>query len=254
MTHLAPAKSLYLDLLKRSLINLVYLDKEPGYPVGGDPALARQNRLNGLDWPPFGVSMVGWERLSNLQALVEQVMDENIPGDLMETGVWRGGASILMRGILAANGDPSRSVWLADSFEGLPPPKPELYVADAGDTHFQHAALRVGVDEVRSNFERFSLMDERVHFWKGFFSDNLHLCPVERLSLLRLDADMYESTIVALRVLWDRLSPNGFVIVDDYGYAESCRQAIADFEVERGFKAELVKIDWTGVYFRKPAA
>jgi O-methyltransferase len=185
--------------------------------------------------------------------LVERVIAEKIPGDLMEAGVWRGGAAIFMRGVLAANNDRTRKVWVADSFEGLPPPKVEIYAADAGDIHHTYRALAVPLETVRANFERFGLLDEQVEFHRGYFSDNLHLCPVKQIALLRLDADMYESTIVALRVLWDKISPGGYVIVDDYGYAAACRQAIADFERERSFQAELQWIDWTGVYFRKPA-
>lgn len=247
---MADVVTLYLDLLKRALINLIYLDAEPGR--GEDFATSRARRLEGGDWPPYAVSMVGWRRLTHLEGLVRQVVAENIPGDLIETGVWRGGAAILMRGALKALGAGDRKVWLADSFEGLPPPKAELYPADAGDDHHTHLALAVGLEAVRANFDRFNLLDDHVQFWKGFFSDNLHLCPVEKLALLRLDADMYEGTIVALRVLWDRLSPGGFVVVDDYGYADSCRKAIADFLAERGVSVEIAMIDWTGAYFRKP--
>ena len=81
--------------------------------------------------------MVGMVRLNHLHACVLDVIEHDIPGDLLETGVWRGGASILMRAVLKAYGDSARRVWLADSFEGLPHPNPLSYPADANDRHYQ---------------------------------------------------------------------------------------------------------------------
>jgi hypothetical protein len=84
-----------------------------------DPA----ERAEGKDWPTEAETMVGRARLDNLQECVTAVIQDNVPGDLVETGVWRGGASILMRAVLKAYDDRMRSVWLADSFEGLPGPE-----------------------------------------------------------------------------------------------------------------------------------
>lgn len=245
---------LYADLLKRALANLIYLEFEtPDRPEGAEAEARLQKRLTGRDWPPFAPTMIGWRRLENLHRCVAAVLREQVPGDLFEAGVWRGGAGILMRGLLAAAGDTTRRVWLADSFEGLPPPDPERYPADAGDVHHTYAALKVGLAEVKRNFARFNLLDDRLVFVKGFFSDTLPACPVERIAVLRLDGDMYEPTIVSLRALYDKVSPGGFIIVDDYGYIASCRQAVADFAVERGLFIELTMIDWSGAYWRKPS-
>ncbi|WP_018409735.1 TylF/MycF/NovP-related O-methyltransferase [Methylocystis rosea] len=243
---------LYLDLVKRTLTNLLYIDAEPRYDPQNDGAESRRLRTNGLDWPAWGLTMVGMKRLDNIQTLVEAALAEEIPGDLFEAGVWRGGAGILMRAILAAHADTTRRVWLADSFQGLPRPHVERFPMDAGDTHYQYEALKVSLETVKANFARFGLLDSRLEFVEGFFSETLDRAAVERIAVLRLDGDMYESTYVALTALYDKVSPGGFVIVDDYGYLESCRRAVADFLSSRSLAVELHQIDWTGVYWKKP--
>jgi O-methyltransferase len=111
--------------------------------------------------------------------------------------------------------------------------------------------LAVSLEQVRENFRRFGLLDERVEFIKGWFSETLPTAPVERISVLRLDGDYYSSTIDALKGLYDKLSPGGFVIVDDYNAFRSCKQAIVDFREEKKIKTEIVSIDKLGIYFRK---
>ena len=254
---LGPAQ-LYLDLLKRTLTRLATEDEslvpEQPPPRSAQP-LDVERRLAGLDWPVHAETMIGLRRLDQLQAAVETVLREDIPGDLLEAGVWRGGAGILMCAALAAYGDRSRTVWLADSFAGLPPPDPDAYPADA-EIDMSPAAgypeLAVPLDEVRSNFERYGLLDERVRFLKGFFRETLPSAPVEQLALLRLDGDLYESTWVALDALYPKLSSGGFVIVDDYGAMEPCRRAVEDFLTAGAIRAPLQTIDWTGAYWRKP--
>jgi len=108
----------------------------------------------------------------------------------------------------------------------------------------------VPVEEVRRNFERFGLLDDRVRFLVGWFRDTLPNAPVERLALIRLDGDMYESTAVALESLYPKLSPGGFVIVDDYG-VPGARAATDDFRAEHGIEEPLELIDWAGAFWRK---
>jgi Macrocin-O-methyltransferase (TylF) len=178
---------------------------------------------------------------------------EGIPGDLLEAGVWRGGACIYMRGILKACGVADRRVWVADSFAGLPPPNPEMYPADRDDPHHTFTPLVVPLEEVRDNFSRYGLLDEQVRFLEGWFKDTLAEAPVERLALLRLDGDMYESTIQTLDAMYWKLEPNGFIIVDDY-ILPACRAAVDDFRASHGITAELELVDGAAVYWRKPAA
>ena len=169
----------------------------------------------------------------------------------METGVWRGGATIFMRAILAAYDDPTRVVWVADSFAGLPPPDAAAYPADANDRLHLETPLAISLAEVRENFARYGLLDDRVRFVQGWFRDTLPDCPVDRLALLRLDGDMYESTIVALDALYPKLSIGGYLIVDDYGAIPACKQAVEDYRSRNGICDEIHTIDWTGVYWKR---
>lgn len=208
-------------------------------------------RANGLDWPTRAHTMIGMKRLDNLQSCVESVIRDGIPGDLIETGVWRGGACILMRALLKAYGDDSRTVWLADSFAGLPPPNAEDYPADEGDTFFTHGnVLAVSRDRVAANFQKYGLLDDRVRFIEGWFKDSLPNAPIERLAILRLDGDMYESTIQAFDALWPKLSVGGYVIVDDY-FLEPCKRAVQDFRRAHGIEDEIIDIDGLGSFWRR---
>ena len=252
------SSALYLDLIERCLTNTIYGDGYTGVGLPGverpfDPSL----RETGRDWPRQAHTMIGRARLTNLRELVETAIREGVPGDLIETGVWRGGACILMRAALEAFGDRERRVFVADSFEGLPPPDVETYPADLGDKHHTIEELAVSLDEVKANFAKYGLLDDRVVFLKGWFKDTLRAAPIERLAVLRLDGDMYESTTDALTALYDKVSAGGFVIIDDYGCFDACRRAVHDFRDARGIADTIVDIDGWGVYWRKsvePAA
>lgn len=206
-------------------------------------------REHGLDWPTTGFTMVGRKRLRNFRTLIADVVELGVPGDILETGVWRGGASIMARGVLRALGDTSRRVIVADSFEGLPPPSADFVQDAASDLH-EHAELAVSLETVQANFAKFDLLDDQVVFLKGWFRDTMPTAPVERLAIMRLDGDMYESTIDPLTHLYDKLSPGGWVIVDDY-FLEPCKAAVTDFLAARKLEPDIQKIDGMGVYFQK---
>ena len=195
-----------------------------------DPAIREQ----GDDWPRLAHTMIGMRRMSNLQECVESVLQDNVPGDLIETGVCGGGASHLMRAILKAYGVKDRKVWVADSFEGLPPPSPAVH-ADKGDFLHKIDILAVSLDEVRRNFEKYGLLDDQVEFLKGWFKDTLPTAPIQRLALMRLDGDMYQSTMDALTNLYPKLSAGGYVIIDDYAW-KACRQAVTEFRQQEGIR------------------
>jgi O-methyltransferase len=198
----------------------------------------------------FSHTMIGRKRLENIIKCLDTVRTEHISGDLIETGAWRGGACILMRGYLEAWNMTDRIVWAADSFEGLPrPTAPE----DAGHdfSASQFPILAVSLDEVQENFRRYGLLDERVRFLKGWFRDTLSTAPIEQLALLRLDGDLYESTMDALTALYDKVVPGGFVIIDDYGDFEPCRRAVQQFRTEREIVEPIETIDWSGAFWRK---
>jgi O-methyltransferase len=209
-------------------------------------------RENGLDWPVRAESMIGLKRMTNIQECIAKIVEDDVPGDLIETGVWRGGACIFMKANLAAWGDTTRTVWLADSFQGLPKPDASRYPADAGDKLHTQTGLNVGEAQVRHNFERYGLLDDRVRFLVGWFKDTLPTAPIERLSLMRLDGDMYESTIQAIEALYPKLSPGGFCVIDDFGsHASQAGQAIHDYRTANGIDEEIVPIDPFGAYWRK---
>lgn len=207
-------------------------------------------RENGSDWPFFGYTMIGCRRMENIQACIEDVLKNDVPGDLIETGVWAGGATIFMRAVLKCHNVTDRTVWVADSFEGLPPPNTEAFGSDAGDDLSETQYLKVSQEDVAANFARFDLLDDQVKFLKGWFCDTLPDAPIEKLAILRLDGDLYESTMDALKALYHRVSPGGYVIVDDYFSWDSCKKAVTDFRTEHGIDAEIKKIDWTGVYWQ----
>src|SRR5437764_6884541 len=158
-------EQLYLDLLKKTLSFSLW--PEPPLPIAtfnyARPAWKRAvlavaerltapaglkivkparvtaaEREQGQSWPSYADTMIGMRRLDNLQSCIESVLRDRIPGDLIETGVWRGGASIFMRGVLRAYGVEDRLVWAADSFQGLPAPDAEKYPQDANDVHHLH--------------------------------------------------------------------------------------------------------------------
>jgi len=267
--------SLYLDLLKQILMRDGF--GRSYYPVAfagraskilrpvADTLLAKrglslmkrahdESASDGKGLSIEAETMIGRKRLDNLQHCVTDVIRRNVPGDLIETGVWRGGATILMRAVLKVYGDRTRTVWVADSFQGLPPPNPEKYPQDAGDRHWEVSTLAVPIAEVKHNFEKYGLLDAQVRFLPGWFCDTLPSAPIQALAVLRLDGDMYESTADALKALYPKVAPGGYVIVDDYGAVEGCRRAVDDYRNDNGITDVMETIDWTGSFWQKTAA
>lgn len=270
----------YIALLKKSLLNQLYLDNELRIQyllecLQGDEEYSPQVFLEVINrrprqfarlekwrkggWSdnenmvgiPFSRTMLSEERLDNIADCVKTIVSESIAGDMIECGVWRGGGSIFIKGVLEALGDSSRTVWLADSFQGLPvPTEADDMGLDLSKEAYPH--LAVGRQEVERAFSDYQLLDERVCFLEGWFRDTLPSAPVEQLALLRLDGDLYESTRDALHALYDKVAVGGFIIIDDY-FVPVCRKAVEEFRAERGIVDEIVEVDWTGVFWRKTA-
>lgn len=265
----AEAAAAYLDLMKRCLTFQLWgasdgqlLELDIRRPVVSLARILRRLgprrstttsnvREIGMDWPRQALTMIGRKRLDNIQACVERALQDGIPGDLIEAGVWRGGATILMRAILRAYGNTDRRVWVADSFRGLPRPNVEKYPADRGYDLSVWRCLAFSAEEVRENFRRFQLLDDQVVFLEGWFAETLPTAAIDRLAVLRLDGDLYESTMTSLVHLYPRLSSGGFAIVDDYYGAPPCRQAVDDFRRANGIEEEMVRIDWSGAFWRR---
>jgi O-methyltransferase len=207
-----------------------------GYIEGGGTFL--QDREDDAE------TMVGTKQLDNIQFCITDVLKHKIPGDVIECGAWRGGATIFMRGVLRAYGDTERSVWVADSFEGLP----------ASRFHapgFGQGAMAVSLEEVKENFTRYGLLDERVRFLKGYFNKTLPTAPIAALSVLRADGDLYESQMDALSNLYPKLSVGGYAIIDDYNGIEGCKRAIDEYRLAHNITEEIRPIDTQGIYWRK---
>ena len=207
--------------------------------------------FEGKIWPQFGETMIGFKRLSNIEFCINETIKNNIAGDLIETGIWRGGACIFMRAVLSSHGIIDKKVWAADSFEGLPKPNASEYPDDYGDPHFSYKELAVSLDEVKDNFQKYLLLDDQVIFLQGWFKNTLPTAPIESLSILRLDGDMYESTIDALFYLYPKLSVGGYCITDDWGAIPSCKKAVEDYRRVYNITENMEMIDWTGVYWKK---
>lgn len=249
--QLAPYSSNRSWFLKRWAINfLINTLSKKGLTITGINPKGIDHRKIGLGWPINGYSMIGLERLNNIQFCIEEVVKHNVPGDFIETGVWRGGACIFAKALFGVYGQ-SRSVWVADSFAGLPKPNTELYPEDAGDDLFSIEQLRVSEEQVRENFKRFDLMDDGVKFLKGWFKDTLPSAPIEKLAIIRLDGDMYESTMDGLTHLYPKLAPGGFLIIDDYGVIPACKKAVHDYRDQHGITEEIIDIDGSGHFWQK---
>ena len=267
---------LYLDLMKRALSYTLYPEppapidmflsrasapkrfvaslvsralRHTRYELVRDSRGGEEDRYSGAIWPVYADTMIGLPRLDNIQYAIETVVEDGVEGDLIETGVWRGGACIFMRAVLAAHGVTNRRVFVADSFEGLPKPDPR-YAADRGDRHHLHSYLAVSREEVENNFRKYALLDDAVVFLEGWFKDTLPIAPIDTLSVLRLDGDMYGSTIEVLNTLYPKLSRGGFCIIDDYAL-DGCRKAVDDFRTQQGIGDEMHEIDRTGRFWRK---
>lgn len=249
------APELYLDLLTRVLTGTIF---------ESEPDRERQSDVEFLDAfirhyiRGSAVTMLPLARMRNLRACAVDVLQREVPGDFIETGVWRGGATIFMRGILGAYGISNRKVWVADSFEGLPSPDAAKFPLEA-KVHAGPMMSRVynhfgvSVEDVRRNFETFGLLDGQVAFLKGWFKDTLPTAPIGALALMRLDGDYYESTRDALNALYDRLSIGGYAIIDDYAEDEwtYCRKAVDEFRAHRAITDPMIEVDSKCYYWQR---
>jgi O-methyltransferase len=198
--------------------------------------------------------MVVHKRLENVQSCLESVIADEIEGDVIETGVWRGGTCILMKALLNLRGSQKR-LFVADSFRGVPKPDPGKYPADAAEERkeafYLFDQVAVSLKQVQDNFRRFGVLDDRVHFLEGWFKYTLSTDVITKLALMRLDGDLYESTWDALINLYPKLQAGGYCIIDDYGGIPVCKQAVDDYRRQQGIYDAIIPIDTTGVYWRR---
>ena len=227
--------SLYLDTLETLLLDDLY---RPYDPAKG--------------WPTHAMSMIGRKRMADLREACVVAIAGNVPGAFVETGIWRGGAVALMAGV-AAEYYPSaglkREVWGFDSFAGVPPPSAPQ---DEGVLLHTFKSLAVPRVEVERNLERLGLLDG-VHLVEGWFSETIPAAApvVGPIAVLRLDGDLYESTLTALTNLYPQLSLGGYCIIDDYGGIPQCRRAVDDYRARNSILAPMEWSDADCVWWRK---
>jgi hypothetical protein len=193
-------------------------------------------------------TMTGNQRQWTLLKALHYVEANGIDGDIVECGVWRGG-NMMMLAEASASSD--RKLWLYDTFEGMP----EASTYDV-NTLGQSGEDRRNADsewclaslpEVESNFRRYGLLSDRLVFRKGMVEDTLKNEPLpERIAILRLDTDFYESTQIELELLYPLLTPGGVLIIDDYGLWQGSKKAVDEYFGDR--LPLLMPVDYTARY------
>lgn len=233
----------YIDLLKKCVLDNIYKNQKDFYRKTN---ATEDEIVNGIYYPDRAHTMIGEERLNNIQNLMEYCINNNIPGDFIETGVWRGGATIFMAGILQAYSIKDRKVFVADSFEGLPL-SVSSYPIDVKINSKCHTIeyLKVSQQEVEDNFKAYDLLDDNVVFIKGYFEHSLVNAPIDQLALLRLDGDMYSSTIQVFNILYDKVSIGGYIIIDDWTLP-GAKAATLDFRKSRNIHDPIIEIPLLG--------
>jgi O-methyltransferase len=196
-------------------------------------------------------TLVGPERIHNLFVLAQRIEEEQVPGDVIECGVCNGGTGALLARS-ATRSRLHRTVWLLDSFEGMPPTTEHDGPAADGDAAEAHIGKEKGdLSRVKSLLERVGPKADRIRIIPGWFQDTFPLVSTSQIALLNIDADWYESVKLCLATFYDRVVPGGFISFDDYGHWPGCRKAVDEFFEERQISNKLQKVDYTAHWFRK---
>ena len=230
----------YIKLLSRMLV---------GRPLEGSCSFNNclqhkpyipEKRQYGLDWPPFGYTMVGTQRLENFRAAILEVNRNKIPGAIAELGVWRGGAMI-MAAAVCKDASMQRELYVFDAFESLP--------GYGSSSSF----LENSMDEVKQYFELFDVYDEHVHFVKGLFKESLPKFKdfQDPIAVLRVDGNFYDSYQDAMYYLYPNVPVGGIVIFDDVMSHAAVGRFWKDFKADYSMPEELNRIDRHSAWFRK---
>lgn len=201
---------------------------------------------------PYTLTSV--ERMIALSNAITHIAKNNVPGDIVECGVWRGGSMMLTALTLISHRDTHRTLHLYDTFEGMSPPTNVDIDFDGrtaqsqldNDPGMTGVGCKAGIDEVRANLERTNYPTGNIRFIKGRVEDTIPQQAPESIAVLRLDTDWYESTRHELEHLYPRLSVGGFLIVDDYGHWKGSRKAVDEYFANRNEQPYLHRIDYTG--------
>jgi len=248
------AQEMYLEFIKSSVTATAFNDAELTVSPGRQYLVSNFNanmRKGGTDWTYLGDTMTGSKRIQNVWDLLSTVSREKIPGDYIETGVWRGGSSVFARAVMNVLGEVDRVSYVCDSFAGLPPGDRSLDRKDKG-WDLMSGYLAVSEYVVAGNFQKYGLLDSNVVFAKGFFNDTMPPLSkhVKQFAVMRLDGDMYESTVDVLYHMYDKLSIGGFLIMDDW-FGFPSRTACEDFFTVHGIQPKILPIDSYSIYWKK---
>jgi O-methyltransferase len=208
-------------------------------------------------------TMTSPERVGALVNAVRYIVANDVPGDFVECGVWRGGSSMAAALTLEEQGDEARHLYLYDTFEGMSAPTAEDVALDGAPASGTFEELRLGddssdwcrasLDDVRANLASTGYPADRFHYVQGKVEDTLPAAmPPGPIALLRLDTDWYESTRHELEHLYPRLSRGGVLIIDDYGHWAGARKAVDEYFAAHPPAPLLNRVDYTGRIAVKP--
>ena len=188
-------------------------------------------------------------RLRGLHRAVKYVVGEDIPGDIVECGTALGESAALMGLTLKQLGGSERKLWVFDTFEGLPAPTTD-------DPDFEMAKLFTGyhrgsIEDVGASFKRLKI-DGQTELVKGLFQETLPDTKIEKIAVLHLDGDWYESVKSCLENLYDKVAEGGVIQIDDYGFWKGAGKAVDEFFVRRSITPKLKRLDYSGRQFIKP--
>lgn len=199
------------------------------------------------------LTLVDKIRCDNLYNICEIINKENIEGDLLEAGVYKGGCGLIMSYAIKKL-SMNKKVLLIDSFEGIPSSDNTKYGYSDNESHSE-GEFSISLEQVQQTFKKLELEDN-VKFIKGWFKDTIPVLPVKEIALLRFDGDLYSSTLEVLENLYDKVVSRGFIIIDDYCLS-SCKEAVTKFILDRDLDIKLINPYLNnmaapcGIYWRK---
>ena len=203
---------------------------------------------------PF--TMTSPERIAAVIQAVRYIHDNNIPGDLVECGVWRGGSAMAMAMTLKSIGATDRKIYLFDTFEGMTEPTDEdvSHHGRSAEQEFQASGGRGEIstwclgslEEVKVNLSQTGYPEQNINYVKGKIEETVPGIMPDQIALLRLDTDWYESTKHELEHMFPVLSSEGVLILDDYGHWQGARKAVDDYISSNKIRILLSRTDYTG--------
>ncbi|MCC6597454.1 MAG: class I SAM-dependent methyltransferase [Alphaproteobacteria bacterium] len=249
------AGSLGLEIRRK--VAMAANDKTPPFDMEADKAAIIRTVS------PF--TMTSPERIYGLLGGIDYITEQAIEGDIVECGVWRGGSMLAAALRLKELGRTERTLWLYDTFEGMPAPDEHDFSKRSGAAQDKFETLQTGtedasdwcrasLEDVQNNLKTAQYPEKSIRYIKGKVEDTIPASMPDQIALLRLDTDWYASTKHELEYLFPRLVPGGVLIIDDYGHWEGCRKAVDEYFKEYPLeKPLLVRVDYTGRVGIKPA-